>query len=197
MDCTCRAYGCTLAAEAAFVVVDVSHIVFHRDGFERTFLDALAATYAGIDTSLAGYCALVFVHTADEKASPPRGRLFAIHPFFGVFMIMVFGSRFFIELLKNNQEAFEDSMVLNMGQLLSIPFVVAGCWFVWQALTRRQDAHGEEVVAGARQVAYTPKAYALFPIGERCLANHAKSGEEKAEQIIQNILHSRRFGTVR
>ena len=64
---------------------------------------------------------------------------------FGVFMIMVFGSRFFIELLKNNQEAFEDSMVLNMGQLLSIPFVVAGFWFVWQALTRRQDAHGEEL----------------------------------------------------
>ncbi len=62
---------------------------------------------------------------------------------FGIFMILVFGSRFFIELLKNNQEAFEDSMALNMGQLLSIPFVVAGCWFVWKSLTRRQDAREE------------------------------------------------------
>jgi phosphatidylglycerol:prolipoprotein diacylglycerol transferase len=34
--------------------------------------------------------------------------------------------RFFFELLKENQEAFEDSMVLNMGQILSIPLVIAG-----------------------------------------------------------------------
>lgn len=52
---------------------------------------------------------------------------------FGVFMICIFTSRFFIEFLKNDQEAFEANMVLNMGQLLSIPFVLAGIWFVIRA----------------------------------------------------------------
>ena len=52
---------------------------------------------------------------------------------FGVFMICIFTSRFFIEFLKNDQEAFEADMLLNMGQLLSIPFVLAGIWFVVRA----------------------------------------------------------------
>lgn len=55
---------------------------------------------------------------------------------FGVFMICIFGSRFFIEFMKNNQEDFEANMVLNMGQWLSIPFVLAGCYFVWHALKK-------------------------------------------------------------
>jgi prolipoprotein diacylglyceryl transferase len=55
---------------------------------------------------------------------------------FGIFMICIFGSRFFIEFLKNNQEAFEANMLLNMGQLLSIPFVLAGIYFVWRALRK-------------------------------------------------------------
>ena len=62
---------------------------------------------------------------------------------FGVFMICVFGSRIFIEFLKNNQEAFEDNMMLNMGQWLSVPFVLAGCWFVWRALTRKPNNYEE------------------------------------------------------
>lgn len=49
---------------------------------------------------------------------------------FGTFMIGVFGSRFFIEYLKNIQEAFEEGMLLDMGQLLSIPFVILGAWFI-------------------------------------------------------------------
>ena len=55
---------------------------------------------------------------------------------FGIFMICIFGSRFFIEFVKNDQEAFEAGMWLNMGQLLSIPFVVAGVYFVWRALRK-------------------------------------------------------------
>ncbi|MDH6303566.1 phosphatidylglycerol:prolipoprotein diacylglycerol transferase [Parabacteroides sp. PF5-5] len=56
---------------------------------------------------------------------------------FGIFFICIFGSRFFIEFLKNDQEAFEANMILNMGQLLSIPFVLAGVYFVWRALTKK------------------------------------------------------------
>ena len=53
---------------------------------------------------------------------------------FGVFMICVFGSRFFIEFLKNDQEEFEADMMLNMGQWLSIPFILVGVYFVWRAM---------------------------------------------------------------
>lgn len=56
---------------------------------------------------------------------------------FGIFMICVFASRFFIEFLKNDQEEFEASMLINMGQVLSIPFVLAGCWFVYRALQKK------------------------------------------------------------
>jgi phosphatidylglycerol---prolipoprotein diacylglyceryl transferase len=41
-------------------------------------------------------------------------------------LILVFTARFFIEFLKEPQVPFETSMMLNMGQWLSIPFVVAG-----------------------------------------------------------------------
>jgi phosphatidylglycerol:prolipoprotein diacylglycerol transferase len=44
-------------------------------------------------------------------------------------LILIFTARFFIEFLKEDQVAFESGMKLNMGQLLSIPFVIAG--FVW------------------------------------------------------------------
>lgn len=49
---------------------------------------------------------------------------------FGAFLILIFTARFFIEFLKENQEAFEEGMALNMGQLLSIPFVLTGLYFV-------------------------------------------------------------------
>jgi phosphatidylglycerol---prolipoprotein diacylglyceryl transferase len=44
----------------------------------------------------------------------------------GIFFIMIFAARFFIEFIKEDQEAFEAGMALNMGQWLSIPFVLLG-----------------------------------------------------------------------
>lgn len=44
----------------------------------------------------------------------------------GVFFTLVFTARFLIEYIKEDQEAFEATMSLNMGQWLSIPFVLAG-----------------------------------------------------------------------
>ena len=49
----------------------------------------------------------------------------------GIFFIMVFIARFFIEFIKEDQEAFEAGMALNMGQWLSIPFVMVGIFLVW------------------------------------------------------------------
>lgn len=54
---------------------------------------------------------------------------------FGVFLTWLFGARFLIEYLKNNQVAFEENMPLNMGQILSIPFILLGIGLILYAMT--------------------------------------------------------------
>ncbi len=51
---------------------------------------------------------------------------------------LIFFSRFFIEFYKENQEAFEKGMILNMGQILSIPFVLVSLWLFIRAQRRKQ-----------------------------------------------------------
>ena len=48
----------------------------------------------------------------------------------GTFFMLIFTARFFIEFIKENQEAFEQGMLLNMGQILSIPCVLIGLFFL-------------------------------------------------------------------
>lgn len=55
---------------------------------------------------------------------------------FGTFLLGTFLPRFLIEFIKNNQEAFEADMLLNMGQCLSIPFILAGIFFIVRAFMR-------------------------------------------------------------
>ena len=59
---------------------------------------------------------------------------------FGVFLIGIFFSRFLIEFVKNNQESFENDMLLNMGQLLSIPFIIWGIWLVINSNKKKIEA---------------------------------------------------------
>jgi len=58
----------------------------------------------------------------------------ANHPgkIFGFFLVALFTSRFFIEFIKNPQSGFEQSMILNMGQILSIPFALAGVYYLFR-----------------------------------------------------------------
>ncbi len=51
---------------------------------------------------------------------------------FGMFLVSVFGFRFFVEFFKENQSLFEQNLFLNMGQLLSIPFVIIGIYFLFR-----------------------------------------------------------------
>jgi phosphatidylglycerol:prolipoprotein diacylglycerol transferase len=51
---------------------------------------------------------------------------------FGLFLVLVFSFRFFVEFLKENQSYFEEKMILNMGQLLSIPFILFGIYLVFR-----------------------------------------------------------------
>jgi prolipoprotein diacylglyceryl transferase len=52
--------------------------------------------------------------------------------------VLVFTARFFIEFLKEDQVAFEASMKLNMGQLLSIPFVLLGLFGIYWSLKNKK-----------------------------------------------------------
>jgi phosphatidylglycerol---prolipoprotein diacylglyceryl transferase len=54
----------------------------------------------------------------------------------GLFFILVFGARFGWEFLKEVQVEFEQSMQLNMGQLLSIPLITIGLIMVIRALKK-------------------------------------------------------------
>lgn len=54
----------------------------------------------------------------------------------GTFFIGTFLTRFFIEFIKNDQVDFEATMTLNMGQWLSIPFVLAGIGLIIYAMRR-------------------------------------------------------------
>jgi prolipoprotein diacylglyceryl transferase len=51
-------------------------------------------------------------------------------------LILVFTARFFIEFVKEDQVSFESAMKLNMGQWLSVPFIIAG--FIWLYISLKQ-----------------------------------------------------------
>jgi len=49
---------------------------------------------------------------------------------FGLFLVTLFSVRFLIEFIKEPQVGFEENMVLNMGQILSIPFIILGIYML-------------------------------------------------------------------
>lgn len=55
---------------------------------------------------------------------------------FGVGLLGIFLTRFFIEFIKVEQETFEQGWALDMGQWLSIPFIVLGIWMIVRGLRR-------------------------------------------------------------
>lgn len=56
--------------------------------------------------------------------------------YFGFTIATIFFFRFFVEFLKKEQVDFEQGMLFNMGQLLSIPFVLLGSWLIWNAIQK-------------------------------------------------------------
>lgn len=70
---------------------------------------------------------LVFFIYNRYKRNLARGSLF------GVMLITIFGSRILFEFTKTIQENFTTGIGLNMGQLLSVPFVIFGAWLLWRA----------------------------------------------------------------
>ncbi|MFR9671368.1 MAG: prolipoprotein diacylglyceryl transferase, partial [Rikenellaceae bacterium] len=63
---------------------------------------------------------------------------------FGVAMIGLFTSRFVVEFVKFDQVDFESGMLLDMGQILSLPFMAWGAWMLYGAL-RRPEVSAKEI----------------------------------------------------
>ena len=57
--------------------------------------------------------------------------------YFGLCLTYIFTCRFFIEFTKIDQVDFESGMILNMGQLLSIPFVILGVYCMRRSRKQR------------------------------------------------------------
>ena len=53
--------------------------------------------------------------------------------YFGLCLFLIFTFRFFIEYTKDIQVSFESGMLFNMGQLLSVPFIILGIWCMRRA----------------------------------------------------------------
>ncbi len=73
---------------------------------------------------------LILRYKKFESRLPP-GQLF------GLFLILIFGARFIIEFIKEKQSAFEANMFLDMGQILSIPLIVAGLYFIYRSIKNK------------------------------------------------------------
>ena len=74
---------------------------------------------------------------------------------FGIGLIGTFLTRFFIEYIKTEQEPFELGWTLDMGQWLSIPFILLGIYMIWRGATRPETVPAP--------VAPAPKAHAAPP----------------------------------
>jgi prolipoprotein diacylglyceryltransferase len=48
----------------------------------------------------------------------------------GTFLVLLFAARFIIEFVKERQVAFEYGLPIDMGQILSIPFILVGLWLL-------------------------------------------------------------------
>ncbi len=59
--------------------------------------------------------------------------------FLGYCLFTIFTFRFFIEFIKEEQVAFEESMTLIMGQWLSIPFIITGLYFIIKGIRNIQE----------------------------------------------------------
>lgn len=58
---------------------------------------------------------------------------------FGLFLILLFSARFFIEFIKENQTNIGKELILDMGQILSIPFIIAGIYLIFYSIKKQKS----------------------------------------------------------
>lgn len=99
--------------------------------FER--IDNIPRHPSQLYESLSYLLIFVYLWRHYQKAGP-KIKEFAL---FGRFLVLTFTARFIIEFTKEVQVGFENELFLNMGQLLSIPFIFIGLYLLF--LYRRKE----------------------------------------------------------
>lgn len=83
--------------------------------------------------------AFLFWYWHRYQLNTPPGRIF------GLFLVILWTLRFAYEYLKENQEAFEGNLPINMGQILSVPLILAGIYVLvrsYQKPSNKQTLSG-------------------------------------------------------
>ncbi len=101
--------------------------------FVFTYVDTIPRHPGQLYEALAYLGIFVILTLTDRMSRRKPGFLF------GLFFALLFTARFFIEFVKADQADFEAGMLLNMGQLLSIPFIIFGLIFMYLKKARRDD----------------------------------------------------------
>ena len=72
-----------------------------------------------------------------------RKKIFSVGAgfYFGLTILLIFVMRFLIEFIKIEQVDFEQGMIINMGQILSIPFIIIGLFFVVKNILNKKSTH--------------------------------------------------------
>ena len=104
--------------------------IFERNG--ETLPKHPTQLYEAFSYLILGFILLALYRYRLEKLK--RGTII------GIFFIVLFGMRFLIEFIKEPQVGFEESMALNMGQLLSIPFILLGVGILVYSLVKGKPA---------------------------------------------------------
>lgn len=86
--------------------------------FER--VDTIPRHPGQLYEAITYFMIFILLNTAEQKTDRRSGFIF------GLFLVLMFLSRFLLEFFKADQSAFESGMLLNMGQLLSMPFIIFG-----------------------------------------------------------------------
>jgi hypothetical protein len=117
----CKAHG-----DKIFASVCIAQAC-HESGYGTSKKMADANAVFGIKVGKSAY---MFGSAWKGKAYKREGLLL------GVFLEIIFFTRFMLEFIKNDQELFEAGHLLNMGQLLSLPFIIWGIYLIIRAYKR-------------------------------------------------------------
>jgi prolipoprotein diacylglyceryltransferase len=132
----------SLVAENMVFLKPVStEIKYNKDGTATAVVQAgaiprhPAQLYEAFSSFLL-FLLLLYVYNR-KKGKTPEGRIF------GLFVVILFSLRFLYEFNKENQVDFESGMIaelgINMGQLLSIPFILAGIFILMRSFRKKNE----------------------------------------------------------